>query len=174
MLDDNALIGGEGNGGVIDPRIVPGRDSLVGIAYVLQLMTATGKSISQLVEGTSPLRDCENQIRMPSRGRRPRRRGRQNTFASETDRHPGRHPHRLGDSWVHARPSNTEPIMRIIAEAPHARRRGKPHRRGTGSGQYYSDKSRLLDLLLIFGHDPVIAIVRHPSPSSGLRATVIF
>src|SRR5208282_1365085 len=38
MLDNNAVIGGEGNGGVIDPRIVPGRDSLVGIAYILQLM----------------------------------------------------------------------------------------------------------------------------------------
>ncbi len=43
------MIGGEGNGGVIDPRIVPGRDSLVGMAYVLQLMAATGLSISQLV-----------------------------------------------------------------------------------------------------------------------------
>ena len=38
MLRENAIIGGEGNGGVIDPRIVPGRDSLVGMAYVLSLM----------------------------------------------------------------------------------------------------------------------------------------
>src|SRR5215216_3958248 len=49
MLREGAVIGGEGNGGVIDPRIVPGRDSLVGIAYVLQLMAATGKTVSQLV-----------------------------------------------------------------------------------------------------------------------------
>ena len=49
MLANNAVIGGEGNGGVIDPRIVPGRDSLVGMAYVLQLMAATGKTICQLV-----------------------------------------------------------------------------------------------------------------------------
>src|SRR3954470_16638568 len=49
MLREGAAIGGEGNGGVIDPRIVPGRDSLVGMAYVLQLMTTTGKSISHLV-----------------------------------------------------------------------------------------------------------------------------
>ena len=49
MLASGAVIGGEGNGGVIDPRIVPGRDSLVGMAYVLQLMAATGKSISKLV-----------------------------------------------------------------------------------------------------------------------------
>ncbi len=51
MIANQAVIGGEGNGGVIDPRIVPGRDSLVGIAYVLQLMASTGKSISQLVAG---------------------------------------------------------------------------------------------------------------------------
>ncbi len=49
MLASGATIGGEGNGGVIDPRIVPGRDSLVGMAYVLQLMAATELSISQLV-----------------------------------------------------------------------------------------------------------------------------
>src|SRR5207248_7228509 len=49
MLKDGAIFGGEGNGGVIDPRIVPGRDSLVGMAYVLSLMAATGKTISQLV-----------------------------------------------------------------------------------------------------------------------------
>jgi len=49
MLAHNAVIGGEGNGGVIDTRIVPGRDSLVGMAYVLQLLAATGKSLSQLV-----------------------------------------------------------------------------------------------------------------------------
>src|SRR5439155_25694750 len=49
MLREGATIGGEGNGGVIDTRIVPGRDSLVGMAYVLQLMAETGKTISQLV-----------------------------------------------------------------------------------------------------------------------------
>ena len=49
MLKHGATIGGEGNGGVIDPRIVPGRDSLVGMAYVLNLMADTGKTISQLV-----------------------------------------------------------------------------------------------------------------------------
>src|SRR5687768_6781976 len=49
MLREGAIIGGEGNGGVIDPRIVPGRDSLVGMAYILQLMAETGQGISQLV-----------------------------------------------------------------------------------------------------------------------------
>src|SRR3954464_10516899 len=49
MIRENAVVGGEGNGGVIDTRIVPGRDSLVGMAYILQLMSERGKSIGQLV-----------------------------------------------------------------------------------------------------------------------------
>ncbi len=49
MLEHNCIIGGEGNGGVIDLRVSPVRDSLVGIALVLQLMAETGKTIKQLV-----------------------------------------------------------------------------------------------------------------------------
>ena len=49
MLEHECIIGGEGNGGVIDLRVGPIRDSLVAIALVLQLMTETGKKISQLV-----------------------------------------------------------------------------------------------------------------------------
>jgi phosphomannomutase len=118
MLANNAVIGGEGNGGVIDPRIVPGRDSLVGITYVLQLMTSTGKTISQLVKGLPKYHiiktkfDCrrEDADRAVAAIR--------DKFASERiDTQDGV---RIDwpDSWVHARPSNTEPIMRIIAEAP--------------------------------------------------------
>ena len=50
MIEHHCIIGGEGNGGVIDLRVGPIRDSLVGIALVLQLMAETGKSISQLVQ----------------------------------------------------------------------------------------------------------------------------
>ena len=50
MLKHKCVIGGEGNGGVIDLRVGPIRDSLVGIALVLQLMAETGKSVSQLAQ----------------------------------------------------------------------------------------------------------------------------
>jgi phosphomannomutase len=126
MVAHNAVVGGEGNGGVIDPRIVLGRDSLVGIAYILQLMTATGRSISQLV-GELPRytmlktkfdcrrEDADRAVAALSR-----------EFSGESiDRQDGI---RIDwpDAWVHARPSNTEPIMRLIAEgisAEQARRR---------------------------------------------------
>jgi phosphomannomutase len=49
MIENRCVIGGEGNGGVIDLRVGPIRDSLVGMAMVLQLMAETGKSISGLV-----------------------------------------------------------------------------------------------------------------------------
>ncbi len=120
MLKHGALIGGEGNGGVIDPRIVPGRDSLVGMAYVLQLMASTDKTISALVAEIPRYeivktkfecgRDDANRVVEELKGR----------FAKEKiDTQDGiRIDWDADRAWVHARPSNTEPIMRIIAEAP--------------------------------------------------------
>jgi phosphomannomutase len=118
MLREHAMIGGEGNGGVIDPRIVRGRDSLVGIAYVLSLMASTGKTVSQLVadipryEIVKTKFECRREdanraveaIKTQFSGNRA---DTQDGIRIDWDR-----------AWVHARPSNTEPIMRIIAEAP--------------------------------------------------------
>jgi phosphomannomutase len=127
MLAHDAVIGGEGNGGVIDPRIVPGRDSLVGIAYVLQLMASTGKTISQLVaeipryEIVKTKFECrrEDANRAVEAIKKEFARERidvQDGIRIDWDKAPG--DQSPGPAWVHARPSNTEPIMRIIAEAP--------------------------------------------------------
>jgi phosphomannomutase len=118
MLENHAIIGGEGNGGVIDPRIVPGRDSLVGIAYTLQLMTATGKSISELVKQFPRYQIVKTKFECRREDANRAVAAVREKFASEKiDTQDGI---RIDwpDSWVHARPSNTEPIMRIIAEAP--------------------------------------------------------
>jgi phosphomannomutase len=118
MLDHGAVIGGEGNGGVIDPRIVPGRDSLVGIAYVLQLMTSTGKTISQLVKELPRYEIVKTKFECRREDANRAVEAIKARFASERlDTQDGI---RIDwhDAWVHARPSNTEPIMRIIAEAP--------------------------------------------------------
>jgi len=118
MLENNAVIGGEGNGGVIDPRIVPGRDSLVGMAYVLQLMTATGKSISQLVKDFPRYQIVKTKFECHREDADRAVAAIRAKFASEKiDTQDGIRID-WDDSWVHARPSNTEPIMRIIAEAP--------------------------------------------------------
>jgi phosphomannomutase len=118
MIANHSIIGGEGNGGVIDPRIVPGRDSLVGMAYVLQLMTSTGKSISQLLKEFPQYQIVKTKFECRREDANRAVEAIKKRFASEKiDTQDGI---RIDwpDSWVHARPSNTEPIMRIIAEAP--------------------------------------------------------
>ncbi len=118
MLAHNAVIGGEGNGGVIDTRIVPGRDSLVGMAYVLQLMAATGKTISQLVAEIPRYTIVKTKFECRREDADRAVDALKQEFASERiDTQDGIRID-WDRAWVHARPSNTEPIMRIIAEAP--------------------------------------------------------
>ena len=118
MLRENAIIGGEGNGGVIDPRIVPGRDSMVGMAYVLALMASAGKTISQLVSEIPRYEIVKTKFECRREDAERAVAALKKEFACEKiDTQDGI---RIDwpNAWVHARPSNTEPIMRIIAEAP--------------------------------------------------------
>jgi phosphomannomutase len=118
MMKHNAVIGGEGNGGVIDTRIVPGRDSLVAIGYILNLMAATGKTISQLVTEIPRYQIIKTKFECRREDANRAVEAVKKEFASEKiDTQDGI---RIDwpTAWVHARPSNTEPIMRIIAEAP--------------------------------------------------------
>jgi phosphomannomutase len=118
MLAHRAVVGGEGNGGVIDLRVVPGRDSLVGMAYVLQLMANTNLSISELVAQIPRYQIVKTKF--PCRREQAHRvvAALKSRYGSEKiDTQDGV---RIDwpNAWLHARPSNTEPIMRIIAEAP--------------------------------------------------------
>ncbi len=118
MLASGALIGGEGNGGVIDPRIVPGRDSLVGMAYVLALMAESGKKLSELVDEIPRYEIVKTKFPCKREDAERAVEAVKKAFASEkVDTQDGIRID-WDRSWVHARPSNTEPIMRIIAEAP--------------------------------------------------------
>jgi phosphomannomutase len=118
MLANNATIGGEGNGGVIDTRIVPGRDSLVGMAFVLQLMASTGQSLSQLVAEIPRYEIVKTKFECRREDANKVVEVLKREFANEkVDTQDGIRID-WDKAWVHARPSNTEPIMRIIAEAP--------------------------------------------------------
>ncbi|MGA2093360.1 MAG: phosphoglucosamine mutase [Sedimentisphaerales bacterium] len=116
-IKNNCIIGGEGNGGVIDLRVGPIRDSLVAMAYILQLMTQTGKSISRLV-GEIP-RYCMIKHKFPAD------RDAADRLVNDVKKlFPGAVLNTadgcrfdLPDAWIHIRPSNTEPLVRIIAEA---------------------------------------------------------
>jgi phosphomannomutase len=118
MIKHAAVIGGEGNGGVIDPRIVCGRDSLVGIAYTLGLMAREQKPVSQVVASIPAYQIIKDKFECRRQDADRAVAALVKAFSSErVDTQDGL---RIDwpDAWVHARASNTEPIMRIIAEAP--------------------------------------------------------
>jgi phosphomannomutase len=120
MRSSGALIGGEGNGGVIDPRVGWVRDPFIGMALVLDLLAETGQKLSEVVASLPAYTIVKDKYSLP-----PDRLPRLN--ASLQARWPEAQANTLdglrldwSDRWVHVRPSNTEPIVRVIAEAPAA------------------------------------------------------
>lgn len=117
MKANGCRFGGEGNGGVIDPRVGPVRDSLVGMAITLQLMAITGKSISELVEKIPQYVMIKQKFECaPDRIARVLGAVRQ-AYANEKINDIDGVRIDFDAGWVHVRGSNTEPIIRIIAEA---------------------------------------------------------
>jgi phosphomannomutase len=117
MLAHGCVVGGEGNGGVIDPRVCYVRDSLSAISLVLQLLAATGKSVSQLVADLPRFAMLKQKYELP----RERIQGAVDAVARAfADQRPNTADGVRVDfpeGWVHVRASNTEPILRIIVEA---------------------------------------------------------
>lgn len=118
MRETNAIIGGEGNGGVIYPECYYGRDALVGIALQLTQMAKSGKSLTQLRATYPDYVISKNRIDL--------RAGvdvdailDKVKQAHKNDKVDDRDGVKIDfpDSWVHLRKSNTEPIIRIYAEA---------------------------------------------------------
>ncbi len=117
MIENNCIIGGEGNGGVIDLRVSPVRDSLVGIALVLQLMVETGKSISWLVAEIGGYYMSKDKFAADKSQAQKILNLAKKTFSdAKLDIADGCR-FDFADGWLHIRPSNTEPIVRVIAEA---------------------------------------------------------
>ncbi|MCU0708809.1 MAG: phosphoglucosamine mutase [Pirellula sp.] len=118
MLAHGALYGGEGSGGPIDPRVGLIRDSFVGMAQVLDLMASTGKSVSELVETLPTMAMIKDKMTL----------SKDQLVASidalkhqlQADSVSTEDGVRLDwpDAWLLLRGSNTEPIVRLIAEAP--------------------------------------------------------
>ena len=117
IRDEHAVIGGEGNGGVILPAVHIGRDAPVGVALILELLRREGRPVSAIVS------EAPQYIIVKAKAPRgpdlaPVYDGLRRRFPeAAADTRDGL---RLAwaDRWVHARPSGTEPIVRFIAEAP--------------------------------------------------------
>jgi phosphomannomutase len=117
MLKHNCIIGGEGNGGVIDLRVGPIRDSLVGIALVLQLMTETGKTVSELVDEIGSYYMSKDKFVADSSQAQQILDLAKKTFPDAKLNTADGCRFDFDDGWLHLRASNTEPVMRLIVEA---------------------------------------------------------
>ena len=117
MIANHATYGGEGNGGPIDPRVGYVRDSFVGMAQVLALMTSTGKSLAQLADELPKLHIHKSKAEV-SADRLPALFEALRVEYSDATVQTG-DGLRLAwkDKWLLVRGSNTEPIVRLIAEA---------------------------------------------------------
>ncbi len=126
MLRRGAVLGGEGNGGAIDPRVVLVRDSFVGMALVLDAMAARELSISALVRELPRYAIYKSKVTVSREAIAGSLDALERYFSDAVaDRLDGlrldwKHADGSG-SWLLVRASNTEPIVRIIAEA-HRRR----------------------------------------------------
>lgn len=120
MLDSRCVIGGEGNGGVIDPRITWVRDSLSAISLVLQLIAESGRSIGELVAELPRYAMVKQKFECPRERIDAATRAVAEAFRGERVNRTDGTRVDFADGWVHLRASNTEPIVRIIAEADDA------------------------------------------------------
>ncbi len=118
MKSTGAVIGGEGNGGVIYPDLHYGRDALVGIALFLSHLALSGKSCSALRASYPSYFISKNKISLPDTASLDL------IFGEITRKYANQPVDRtdgvridFGKEWVHLRKSNTEPVMRIYAES---------------------------------------------------------
>lgn len=121
MKETGAVIGGEGNGGVIYPEAHYGRDALVGVALFLSLLAHKGKKVSELKAEYPPYEISKNKIELKpgmdvdailATVKKP--------FEGEEITDIDGVKIDFEDGWVHLRKSNTEPIIRIYSEAKDA------------------------------------------------------
>ena len=121
MKEVGAIIGGEGSGGVILPAVHYGRDAIVGIGLILQYLVDRSGTLSELRSQLPSYTIVKSKFNIEGVNLT-------NIFNELRERYSGTSEMNADDglkigfdhSWVHLRPSNTEPIVRVIAEAPTA------------------------------------------------------
>jgi len=122
MLDVGAVIGGEGsNGGIIFPAVQYCRDSYTGMAFVLDRMAATGKSLSQLAAALPRYVRRSGKLTFEHGRLGPLMQELTKRFPdAAADRTDGLKLNWDGGKWLHVRASNTEPVLRITVESKEA------------------------------------------------------
>jgi phosphomannomutase len=115
----NAIIGGEGNGGIIYPESHYGRDSMVGVALFLTYLANQDKTVAQIRASYPQYYMSKNKIELTPQI------DVDNVLAALTEKYKSENITTIDGvkidfptEWVHLRKSNTEPIIRIYTEAP--------------------------------------------------------
>ena len=113
-----AIIGGEGNGGIIYPELHYGRDALVGVALFLSLLAERGGNVQQLRESYPAYFMSKNKIQLTEQINPDQiLKAMEQKYAHQQTTTIDGLKIDFADSWVHLRKSNTEPIIRIYTEA---------------------------------------------------------
>ena len=127
MQAEEAVVGGEGNGGVVVPALHNTRDALVGAALVLQHLLDEGLPLTAAIARYPAYRIVKEKVAFPGEAL-------EDAYACLQQRWPGADRDRADGlrltwpdrrAWLHVRPSGTEPVVRLIAEAPAGPRAGK-------------------------------------------------
>ena len=118
MLAKDAIFGGEGNGGPIDPRVGYVRDSFVGMAQLLDAMSAREMRIGELADELPRYEIVKTKVTLPPEKVESALDTLERRFdQARSDRLDGLRLDWRDGRWLLVRPSNTEPIVRILAEA---------------------------------------------------------
>ena len=121
MKETNAVIGGEGNGGVIYPASHYGRDALVGIALFLTYLAKSGKKVSEIKASFPPYVIAKQKVQLtPGIDVDALLNAVKTKYAQYDITDIDGVKIDFPDKWVHLRKSNTEPIIRVYAEAKDA------------------------------------------------------
>ena len=116
LKEVKGVIGGEGNGGVILPELHYGRDALIGMALILEYLTESNKSIGQLASELPPYFMAKKKAKLTPSFEKNLVRLKRKYSGGKIDTLDGLRID-FQDSWMQIRKSNTEPQVRVIAEA---------------------------------------------------------
>jgi len=122
----NAVIGGEGTGGVIYPNIHYTTDGIASLAAIAQYLAESGATVTQLVKNMPQYQMCRKKLEIPSQAFATRLMDLALEFYNETCDAGTELQLELtdgvkrvwSDRWVNIRPSGTEPVIRVFSEAP--------------------------------------------------------
>ena len=116
MKKENAIIGGEGNGGVIYPKTHYGRDSLIGVVLILSLLAERNISLAELRKTLPQFSIVKKKLNFDGNIKNVVDFFKQEYLKCKITTIDGIRID-FDNSWVHVRKSNTEPVLRVIAEA---------------------------------------------------------